>query len=114
MASFDHANNPGRPRIAVPRDGDAGDTAWWEFAIVQVMALGNLSHRACSLAGGENNDPPGGLRSRQMLRQALRRMRRRDCGVVQAFEEGAGRGGQREMFLVISTLRRLPACRGFC
>ena len=88
MARLGHAHQPGRTGIAVPRDGETGDAACRQPAIVKVVALGDFDHGACGLAGGQNDDPPGGRRSRQVRRQALRRMRRRDGGVVQAFEEG--------------------------
>jgi hypothetical protein len=50
---------------------------------------GNLGHRSCGLAGGQNGDPSGCGRRRQVRWQAFRRMRCRNGGVVQAFEEGA-------------------------
>src|SRR5262245_16951343 len=90
MAGFDHTNNPGRTSVAMSCDGDASDAAWWQSAFFKVIAFGDLGHRACGLAGCQNDGSPGSRRRWQMRGQALRRMRRRDCGLVQAFEEDAG------------------------
>ena len=76
-------------RIAVARDREAADPARGQVAIVEIVPLRRLGHRAGALAGGEDDEPAGRRRLRQVRRQAVAGMRGRHRGVEQAFQEGA-------------------------
>ncbi len=89
MAGFDHLHMPGRTGIAVPRDRKPAEPARGQAAVVEIMPFRDLGHRAGGLAGGEDEQPSGPGRRRQMRRQAIGGVRGGHRGVEQAFQEGA-------------------------
>ncbi len=100
-----------RAAVAVARDRDAGDAVRRKFRRVEIMLLGDLDHRARRLAGGEQDQPAGRRRLRQMrgrqvagcaaataVRTALREMRAPSVGpIMRPVSSAAARGRATQM-----------------
>ena len=99
VPGFDHPHVPGRTGIAVTGDREAADPARGQAAVVEVVPFRDLGHRARALAGGQDEQPAGPRRLRQVRRQAMGWMRGRHRGVEQAFQEGAAWPGHDQMSL---------------
>ena len=66
MAGLDEAQYPGRTPIAVAGDREPAEPVGGDAALAlrEVVAFGDLGHRARRLAGGEHHQPSGCRRSR--------------------------------------------------
>ena len=67
MAGFDHRHQLRRPPVAVAGDREPGEPPG--TAVVEIVPLGDLGHRARRLAGGEQDQPPRAA-ARQVRGQA--------------------------------------------
>jgi len=97
MAGLDHGDVAGRPAVAVPGDGDTGQPRRRQAGKIKIMYFRDLGHGTRGLAGGEHDQPAARRRLRQVRRQALRWVRRRDRGAEQRRQEltrcdGGGHG----------------------
>ncbi len=71
MPGFDQPDLPGRARVAVAGDRETADPARGQAAVVEIVPLRGLGHRTGALAGGEDDEPSGRRRLRQVRRQAV-------------------------------------------
>ena len=113
MTGLDHRHEAGRPAIAVPRHRKAGDAARRQLARVEIVAFGDLGHRACRLAGREHDQAAGRGRRWQIGRKTGRGMRGRDGGAKEIFEECAGRHAARLISRSAPVYHRGRAWKGF-
>ena len=79
--------------VAVTGHRYTADAACRQATLVEIVTLRHLGHRTGGLAGGQNQQASGCGGCGQMRRQAACRMRGRNRGAEQVFQEGArGRG----------------------
>ena len=108
MAGFHDLYDPRRTAVAAPRDRHARDPRRGDT--VAVMGFGNLGHGARGLSGGEDDEPAGRRRVRQMGHETARRMGRRDGDSIEFRQEGARPA--HEFPHVIGSARTIGTARG--
>jgi hypothetical protein len=87
MAGFHDLDDARRAAIAAPGDRHAGYPCRRDA--VEVMGFSGLRHGARGLPGGEDDEPAGRRRVRQMRRKAARGMSSPDGGSIKLGQEGA-------------------------
>ena len=87
MAGLDDLDDARRAAIAAPGHRHADDPRGGDA--VEVMGLRDLGHGARGLSGGEDDEPAGRRRVRQMRHEAARGMRGRDGCSIKLGQEGA-------------------------